>query len=139
MRERTDIRANRHRHARRELFAELLRMKSLHGPLALSRRRRFGMSSKIFSDGKRRYGIDLLFAHDAHGLGAKLVGVIDGGDSGMGRVEGSRLARAMDADARAHACRFLHSRCKFRLIILIGRSELAVGEMIAPGFINLDK
>ena len=92
------------------------------------------MGGEVLGDGKGGHGVNLLLAHDAHGLGAELVGVIDGGDTGLGRVESSGLAGAMDAHALAHARRFLDGGFELGLGVLVGRGEFAIGEAVARRF-----
>ena len=61
------------------------------------------MIGKVFGDGERRDGEDLFFAHDAHGLVAELVGVVDGYDAGARGVERAGFAGGVDGDALAGA------------------------------------
>src|ERR1039458_615302 len=114
-------------------------MEGQHSALMLDNGGRVGMGSKVLGDGKGGYGVDLLLAHDAHGFGAELVGVIDGGDARLGRVESSGLPGAMDAHALAHARRFLDGGFELGLGVLVGRGELTIGEVVGTGLINLDK
>src|SRR5271154_6272200 len=97
------------------------------------------MGRKILGDGKRRHSIDLLFAHDAHGLGAELIGMIDGGDTSMSRIESSGLAGAMNAHARSHARRLLSRGFELGLRVLVGSAEFAIGNLVFAGFIDLDE
>src|SRR5208282_3739278 len=90
-------------------------------------------------NGEGGHGVDLLFAHDAHGLRAELVGVIDGDDTGLDRVESSGLAGAMDAHALAHARRLLDGGFELGLGVLVGCGEFAIGHAVGAGLINLDK
>jgi len=52
------------------------------------------MFGEVFEDSERRYGKDLLFVHDAHGLVGKLIGVIDRRHASPRRIERARLAVA---------------------------------------------
>src|SRR5208282_2811006 len=74
------------------------------------------MVGEVLGNGEGGHGVDLLFAHDAHALRAELVGVIDGDDTGLDRVESSGLAGAM-----------------------VGCGEFAIGHAVGAGLINLDK
>jgi len=81
------------------------------------------MGSEVLGDGKGGDGVDLLLAHDAHGFGTELVGVIDEATPAW-RVESSGLA---GCNARPHAC--LHEpfpgrRPQFGLGVLVGRVNL---------------
>src|ERR1035441_8298573 len=97
------------------------------------------MVGEVLGDGEGGHGVDLLFAHDAHGLRAELVGVIDGGDTGQDRVKSSGFAGAMNAHTLAHTRRFLDGGLKLGLGVLVGRGEFAIGQAVAAGLINLDE
>ncbi len=77
VREWADIGANSHRYACGELFAKFLAVKVEQLVAALDGSGIGGVVSKIFGDGEGGDGEDLFFAHDAHGLVAKLIGVVD--------------------------------------------------------------
>ncbi len=61
--------------------------------------------------------------HQAHGLVAELVGVIDGRDAGLRGVERAGLAGGMHGDAVADARGFFHRGFELRLGVLVGRDE----------------
>ena len=88
-----------HRHAVLQLAVKLLHV--IVEELVLFRRplRRAGVRGKILLDGKGRNGVDLPFAHQAHGLVAQLVSMVDRGHSGLGGVQGARLTFTMHGNA----------------------------------------
>src|SRR5450631_302701 len=98
MGERADVRSDGEGHSSSNLFFELTNLVFEHlgfsGGLIL----RFSMMREIVKDGKGRNSEDALVAREAHGFVAQLGGVVDGGDSGLRRVERSRLAHCMHAN-----------------------------------------
>ena len=62
-----------------------------------------GVIGEIFEDGEGGDGEDLLLFHQAHGLVAELVGVIDGGHAGLRGVERAGFSGGMNGDALADA------------------------------------
>ena len=58
---------------------------------------------EVLEYGEGGNGVDALGFHEAHGLIAQLRGMVDGGDAGLRRVEGSGLAHRMHGDTAAPA------------------------------------
>ena len=77
MGKRTDIGANRHGHALRDLFAEFLNLEIEHFTLAGRLFWRGRVVGEIFEDGERRHRKDLLLFHQADGFVRELIGVVD--------------------------------------------------------------
>ncbi len=53
------------------------------------------MVGEVFEDGEGGHGEDSFLFHQAHGFVAELVGVIDGGDTRLCRIEGAGLSGRM--------------------------------------------
>ncbi len=102
----------------------------------LWRRRVIG---KVFEDGESRHREDLLFLHQAHGLVAQLIGMVNGNHSRLRGVERSRLAGGMHRDAFAHTRRFFDCCFQLRFGVLIHGREFSIPNRICPSLINLDK
>ena len=69
-----------------------------------------GVVGEVFGNGKGGDGEDLFLAHDAHGLVAQLIGMVDGCHAGASGVECSGFAGGMDGDAIAGARGFARRR-----------------------------
>src|SRR5579872_1166025 len=99
---------------------------------------RGGMFREVFEDSKSWHGEDLLFAHEPHGLVAKLVGVIDGGHASLRRIERPRFSGSVNRNPFTGAGRFVDSGSEFGFCVLINRSEAAIANRVRAGFVNLD-
>ncbi len=97
------------------------------------------MIGKIFEDGKRRDGKNLLLPHQAHRFLAKLVGMIDRSHSGLRRIQSPRLAGSVHRNPLADSRRLFHRSGEFRLRVLVNRRVLSVANRVRTGFINLDE
>ena len=97
------------------------------------------MIGEIFEDGEGGHGENLLFAHQAHGLIAQLIGMVDRCDSRLRRIQRAWFAGGMHRDALARARGFLHRGRQFRFGVLIRRGKLAVAHGIRAGLVNLDE
>ena len=100
---------------------------------------RAGMGGEVFLDGKGRDGVDLALAHQAHGLVAELIGMVDGGYSGLGGVQSAGLTFTMHANACLQAFRFRDGLGQLRLGVLVDAVKLAVFDEVAAGFVDLDE
>src|SRR5690242_11104122 len=85
---------------------------------------------EILGDGKSGDGEDIFLAHDAHGLVAKLKGVVYGFDAGASCVEGSGLAGSVDRHAISCASGLAHGCSEFVLGVLEGSRETAIQERV---------
>ncbi len=86
-----DIGTNCHGHAVLQLAVKLLHVIVEDLVLLRRRLRRAGVGGKILGDGKGGNGVDLPFAHQAHGLVAELVSMVDRGHPRLGGVQSARL------------------------------------------------
>ena len=97
------------------------------------------MVGEVFGDRERGNGEDFFFAHQAHGLVAELIGVIDGFDSGAGGVERAGFSGSVDRDPIAGARGFVDRGGELLLGILVRRDELTVDGGVRAGFVNFDE
>ena len=65
------------------------------------------MVGEVFEDSESGHGENIFFAHDAHGFFAKLIGVVDGDDSGPCGVECARFTGGMHGHVFAEAGQLL--------------------------------
>jgi hypothetical protein len=77
--------------------------------------------------------------HEAHGFRAELVGVVDGGDSGLDGVERAGLSGGVNADAGADTGGFGDGGFEFGAGVLVGSGEGAVDEAVRAGLVILMK
>ena len=98
-----------------------------------------GVIRKIFGNGKCGNGEDLFFAHDAHGLIAYLISVVDGCHAGTSGVQCSGFAGGMDGDAIAGARGFTDGGGEFVFRVLEGSGELTAGDRVSAGLVNFDE
>ena len=82
------------------------------------------MIREVFEDGERGDGENLLLVHQAHGLVAELVGVIDGDDAGARGIQRAWFAGGVNGDVLAHARGFRHCGGQLRFGVLVRRGEL---------------
>jgi hypothetical protein len=65
--------------------------------------------------------------------------MIDGDNSGLGRIKRARLSRGMDGDVPA-ATRGLFDRClQFGFRVLVGCLERTIPDLVRTGLIDLDE
>jgi hypothetical protein len=137
VRERADIGAEREGNAGGELLFELGGVVVEQGLVVGGVAGVLRVFGEVLHDGESGHGVDLLVAHQLHGLGRELVGVVDGGDAGVRGVGGAGLSCAMDGDAGAGAVGFRDSGGKLDLGVLIGSAEDVAGQGVGAGFVDL--
>ncbi len=96
-----------------------------------------GVLTEILADGEGGDGVDLLFAHLAHGFRGEIVAVVDAGDAGGYGVAGAGFAGAVDAYAGAGAVGFGDGGGELGFGVLEGGGEGVPGEVVAAGFVDL--
>ena len=139
MREWANVRTHRHRHARRELFAKLPRVKIEHLAFRRGLRRSCGMFREVFENREGRHGKDLLVAHDPHRFIAELEGMIHRHYARAGGVKRPGFSGGVYRHALAHARGLLHRGAKLGFGVLVGRGELAAVVRVGAGLVDLDE
>src|ERR1700729_647683 len=84
-------------------------------------------------------GAGLLLAPRARGLVAQLVGMVDRGYPGLGRIQGGGLTFTMHGNACLQACGLGNCLGQLRLGVLDDGVELAALKEDTAGFVNLDE
>ena len=77
--------------------------------------------------------------HQAHGLLAEHVGMVDGRDAGLRGVERARLVGGVHGDAGAHAGGLSDSGRQLRGRVLVRGDVLTVDFAVGAGLVDLDK
>src|SRR5579883_558690 len=90
MRKRTDIRSHGELDSGRELFAKFSGVVFKRAAPGRSLLRCRGMLGKVVRDSERRNRENAPLAHKPDGFVAELIGMIDGNDAGLSRVQSSR-------------------------------------------------
>src|SRR5579872_1016943 len=82
---------------------------------------------------------DCLLPHQAHRLVTQLIGVVDGGHTGLGGVECAGLSGGMDRNSSTGSGSLVHCCCELGLGVLIGSREFAIANRVLASLVNLDE
>ena len=139
MREWADVGAHRDGNSRSELPFEFVGVKFQKLTLVFGSFGSYGMIGKIFGNGKSGDSEDLFFAHDAHGLVAQLIGVVDGCHPSASGVQCSGFAGGMDGDAVPGARGLADGGAEFVFRVLEGSGEVTACDRVSAGLVNFDE
>ena len=134
-----DVGAHGHGNAGGELAPKLFGVKVLHLVLACGCGGRSGVVGEIFGNCERWDGGNVFLTHDAHGVIAEVIGVVDGFDPGFGGITRAGFASGVNGDALADAGGFFDGGAELGFGELVGGDEMAVDERVAARLVHFDE
>jgi hypothetical protein len=138
VRERSHVRAHRHRHARRELLAEFRACKS-----SIAVRSPLGAPSRVIAKYSKMVKVGTakicFLAHQPHGLVAELKRMINRCHARLRRVQRARFAGGMHGHKRLPSARLPPPPRQFGFAVLIRRGRTGRRASGRPGLVNLDE